>query len=123
MGELKENQSDDMAKIMQAINEIKKRTGHNFSTLYLHHTVKDKEAQGLAKMRGSGDLGGQVDQVFLLEPIGPKEDGHVVLESIKQRHGKPVKETYRIQWDKTQVTFEKTNNTGGNGELRKIPTR
>jgi len=105
MGDLKENQSDDMAKILDAISEIKKRTGHTFSTLYLHHTVKDKEAQGLAKMRGSGDLGGQVDHVFLLEP---KKDGRVVLESLKMRHGEPVKDTYRMQWDKTQVKFEKT---------------
>ena len=105
MGDLKENQSDDMAKILLAINHIKARTGHDFSVLYLHHTVKDKEAQGLEKVRGSGDLAGQVDQVLVMDSFS---DGKITLDAVKQRHGEPFKETYRMLWTKTDVRFEQT---------------
>ena len=106
MGDLKENQSDDMAKILQAINHIKARTGHNFSVLYLHHTVKDKEAQGLEKVRGSGDLSGQVDQVLVMDRF---DDGRIVLDAVKQRHGEPFREAYKMAWDKTEVKIEQTD--------------
>ena len=120
MGDLKENQSDDMAKILQALNHIKARTGHDFSVLYLHHTVKDKEAQGLERLRGSGDLAGQVDQVLIMDAFS---DGKITVDAVKQRHGEPFRETYRMVWTKTDVRFEQTTQTGratnGNARLEK----
>ena len=113
MGDLKENQSDDMAKILQALNHIKARTGHDFSVLHLHHTVKDKEAQGLERLRGSGDLAGQVDQVLIMDRF---DDGKITVDAVKQRHGEPFKETYRMIWTKTDVRFAEDSN---NGELQK----
>ena len=114
MGDLKENQSDDMAKIAQAVNHIKARTGHDFSVLYLHHTVKDKEAQGLEKVRGSGDLSGQVDQVLVMDRF---DDGRITLDAAKQRHGEPFRETYRMLWTKTDVKFVSTGASNGEDEL------
>ena len=113
MGDLKENQSDDMAKILQALNHIKARTGHDFSVLHLHHTVKDKEAQGLERLRGSGDLAGQVDQVLIMDRF---DDGKITVDAVKQRHGEPFRETYRMLWTKTDVRFAEDSN---NGELQK----
>ena len=109
MGDLKENQSDDMAKILQALNHIKARTGHDFSVLHLHHTVKDKEAQGLERLRGSGDLAGQVDQVLIMDAFS---DGKITVDAVKQRHGEPFRETYWMLWTKTDVRFEQTIQTG-----------
>ena len=112
MGDLKENQSDDMAKILQALNHIKARTGHDFSVLHLHHTVKDKEAQGLERLRGSGDLAGQVDQVLIMDRF---DDGKITVDAVKQRHGEPFRETYRMLWTKKDVRFAEDSN---NGELQ-----
>ena len=108
MGDLKENQADDMAKILPAINDIKDRTGHNFSVLYLHHTVKNPEAQGLEKVRGSGDLAGQVDLVLVMERF---DDGRITLDAVKKRHGEPFNETYRMVWTRTDVKIELTDPT------------
>ena len=120
MGDLKENQSDDMAKILLAINHIKARTGHDFSVLYLHHTVKDKEAQGLEKVRGSGDLAGQVDQVLVMDSFS---DGKITLDAVKQRHGEPFKETYRMLWTQTDVRFEQATHAEAknNGKAKTEP--
>ena len=118
MGDLKENQSDDMAKILLAINHIKARTGHDFSVLYLHHTVKDREAQGLEKVRGSGDLAGQVDQVLVMDSFS---DGKITLDAVKQRHGEPFQETYRMLWTKTDVKFERAQPGEINGGTTKKP--
>ena len=118
MGDLKENQSDDMAKILLAINHIKARTGHDFSVLYLHHTVKDREAQGLEKVRGSGDLAGQVDQVLVMDSFS---DGRITLDAVKQRHGEPFQETYRMLWTKTDVKFERAQPGESNGGTTKKP--
>lgn len=120
MGDLKENQADDMSKIFQAINHIKARTGHDFSVLYLHHTVKDREVQGLKKVRGSGDLSGQVDLVLVMERF---DDGRIELDAVKKRHGEPFKETYRMIWTKTDVKFERANigaENNGKTELEKL---
>ena len=118
MGDLKENQSDDMAKILQALNHIKARTGHDFSVLHLHHTVKDKEAQGLERLRGSGDLAGQVDQVLIMDAFS---DGKITLDAVKQRHGEPFQETYRMLWTKTDVKFERAQPGEINGGTTKKP--
>ena len=121
MGSLKENTSDDMAQILQALNHIKARTRHNFSVLYLHHTIKDKEAKGLDRLRGSSDLAGQVDLVLIMDRFG---DERIVIDAVKKRHGEPFRETYRMLWTKTDVKIELTDSTDHsegetNGETEK----
>ena len=106
MGELKESTSDDMSKIFQANNYIKARTGHDFSVLYLHHTVKNPEAKGLERLRGSGDLAGQVDLVLIADTFS---DGRITIESVKKRHGDPFRETHKMVWTKTDVKIEPAN--------------
>ena len=98
MGDLKENQADDMSKILQAINHIKTRTGHNFSVLYLHHTVKDKDGKkGIDRLRGSGDLAGQVDLVLLMERF---DDGRIVLDAPKKTARRAIQRNVQDDLDK-----------------------
>jgi archaellum biogenesis ATPase FlaH len=77
---LKENSSDDMAVITDALREL---TRHGATVLVLHHAPKDSEKQDY---RGSTELGAGVDITISLTKEKSKEGITLNLETRKTRY-------------------------------------
>jgi hypothetical protein len=80
MKDLKENSSDDMAVITDALREL---TRHGATVLVLHHAPKDSERQDY---RGSTELGAGVDITISLTKAKSKEVITLNLETRKTRY-------------------------------------
>jgi archaellum biogenesis ATPase FlaH len=77
---LKENSSDDMATITNALKEL---TRHGATVLVLHHAPKGIEKQGY---RGSTELGAGVDVAISLVKKNTGSECRLVLETHKTRY-------------------------------------
>ncbi|MGC4098601.1 MAG: AAA family ATPase [Nitrospira sp.] len=81
MDGLKENSSDDMAKVTKALREL---TRHGATVVVLHHAPKDSESQDY---RGSTELGAGVDITLSLTMKETKGGAVLTLKSRKTRYG------------------------------------
>lgn len=100
---LRENDSDDMARVAQAIATLKRRTrsilGHPLTIILIHHAPKPREGTSNAPetmARGSGDIFAAVDAGIYLRKVrvneGPEgEIEEIVVEHVKARWGEPIR--------------------------------
>lgn len=72
----KENDADEMAKVMQAFREIIKQT--DATVLIIHHERKSRDGDKRERSRGSGDIVGAVDCQFVLEEGEMMDDGKIL---------------------------------------------
>lgn len=100
---LRENDSDDMAKVAEAIATLKRRArsilGHPLTIILIHHAPKPREGSSNAPetmARGSGDIFAAVDCGIYLRKVrvneGPEgETEEIVIEHAKARWGEPIR--------------------------------
>ena len=126
---LEENKSDDMNEVAEVISELKRDTGQDFTFFFLHHTNKDKDATGQAKVRGSGDITAMVDHGFALDKVieanGSEKFG---LTEPSPRNGQGSEITYRLVVNKItkgdmvnfiEITRETGQQENDNAEVTK----
>jgi predicted transcriptional regulator len=83
---LKENESDDMAKLAGNVAELRRRTG--VTVILLHHARKGgKDSDPMMMARGSGDILAAVDGALYLER---RKDGATAASHAKARWAEPL---------------------------------
>jgi hypothetical protein len=104
MGDLKENNADDMAQITGALREL---TQHGATILVLHHAMKDPERPG--SFRGSSELGAGVDVLISLTKKAIGSAARLSLNIEKSRYS--FSDKYEIEVTKgEQAPMFSTNN-------------
>ncbi len=69
----KENDSDEMSKVMRAFREIVRRG--ITTVLIIHHERKSRDGEKRERSRGSGDIVGAIDTQLILEEGNTTDDG------------------------------------------------
>lgn len=69
----KENDSDEMSKVMWGFREIVRRG--NTTVLIIHHERKSRDGEKRERSRGSGDIIGAIDSQLILEEGSMTDDG------------------------------------------------
>lgn len=69
----KENDSDEMSKVMRGFREIVRRG--NTTVLIIHHERKSRDGEKRERSRGSGDIIGAIDSQLILEEGNATDDG------------------------------------------------
>ena len=69
----KENDSDEMSKVMRGFREIVRRA--NTTVLIVHHERKSRDGDKRERSRGSGDIIGAIDSQLILEEGSMTDDG------------------------------------------------
>jgi putative DNA primase/helicase len=73
----KENDADEMAKVMQAFRELIKQT--DTTVLIIHHERKSRDGERRERSRGSGDIVGAIDCQLVLEEGGEMDNGKALI--------------------------------------------